>query len=358
MNQHNIDLRSDTVTKPTNEMRTTMFSAKVGDDVFEEDVSVHLLQTTIADYFGKESALFFPSGTMSNLTAILSWCNKRGSEIIVGNNSHIFLFEQGSSAQYGGVSIHTVQNLEDGTMILEDVENAIRDDDIHEPSTELIAIENTHNACGGKVLPEEFFFHLRKLANEHNLPIHLDGARIWNALQESEMTPVKMASYVDSMSVCLSKGLGAPIGSLLLGSKELITKARRIRKSLGGGMRQSGVVAVAGLVGFNDYLNNLLENDHNNIKILANIINDLPGFKIQNEVHTNILFIHIHSDIHDEQSISLLLKKKNILVSAWSKNLIRVVTHRDITRAEIEYVGAIFKEISTLLCDISHPDSK
>jgi len=358
MKQHNIDLRSDTVTKPTNEMRTTMFSANVGDDVFEEDPSVQQLQTTFADYFGKESALFFPSGTMSNLTAILSWCNKRGSEIIVGNNSHIFLFEQGGAAQFGGVSIHTVQNLEDGTMILEDIKNAIRDDDIHEPSTELIAIENTHNACGGKVLPKDFFVHLRELAYEHNLPIHLDGARIWNALQESEMTPIEMASYVDSMSVCLSKGLGAPIGSLLVGNKELITKAKRIRKSLGGGMRQSGVVAVAGLIGFNDYLNNVLENDHNNIKILASKIKDLPGFEIQDEVHTNILFIHIHSDIHDEQSISLLLKEKNILVSAWSKNLIRVVTHRDISRAEIEYVGAIFQEISTLLCDISCPDGE
>jgi threonine aldolase len=172
------------------------------------------------------------------------------------------------------------------------------------------------------------------------------------------MTPIEMAYYVDSMSVCLSKGLGAPIGSLLIGNKELITKAKRIRKSLGGGMRQSGIVALAGLVGFNDYLNNLLENDHNNIKILANIIKDLPGFKIQEEVQTNILFIHIDSDIHDEQSISLLLKRKNILVSAWSKNLIRVVTHRDISRAEIEYVGAIFKEISTLLCDISCPDGE
>ena len=234
-------------------------------------------------------------------------------------------------------------------MILEDIKNAIRDDDIHEPTTQLIAIENTHNACGGKVLPEEFFFHLRELADENELPIHLDGARIWNALQESEMTPIKMASYVDSMSVCLSKGLGAPIGSLLVGSKELITKARRIRKSLGGGMRQSGVVAVAGLVGFNDYLNNVLQNDHANIKILANIIKDLPGFKIQDEVHTNILFIHIHSDIHDEQSISLLLKEKNILVSTWSKNLIRVVAHRNISQPDIVYVGAKFKEISTLL---------
>ena len=208
--------------------------------------SVQQLQTTIADYFGKECALFFPSGTMSNLTAILSWCNKRGSEIIVGNNSHIFYLNK-EVQQFGGVAFHTVQNMEDGTMILEDIENAIRDDDIHEPTTELIAIENTHNACGGKVLPKDFFVHLRELVRlEHNLPIHLDGARIWNALQESEMTPIEMAYYVDSMSVLFIKGLGAPIGSLLVGSKELISKAKRIRKALGGGMRQSGIVATAG----------------------------------------------------------------------------------------------------------------
>ena len=349
METYNIDLRSDTVTKPTNEMRTTMFTAKVGDDVFEEDPSVKLLQDTIANYFGKECALFFPSGTMSNLSAILSWCNKRGSDIIVGTDSHIFLFEQGGAAQFGGVSIHTVQNLEDGTMILEDIKNSIRDDDIHEPSTALIAIENTHNACGGKVLPKNFLINLKDLANEYELPIHLDGARIWNALQESEMTPIEMASYVDSMSVCLSKGLGAPIGSLLVGSNELITKAKRIRKALGGGMRQSGVVASAGLIGFQDFLNNVLQKDHDNIKILANKIQNIPGFEIQDEVHTNILFIHIHSNILDEQSVTSLLKTKNILVSAWSKKLIRVVCHRDISRPDIEYVSCIFEEISTLL---------
>ena len=159
--RYNIDLRCDSATKPTSEMQTTMFNATVGNDVFEEDPTVQQLQTTIAEYFGKESALFFPSGTMSNLTAILSWCNKRGSEIILGNKSHMFLFEQGGAAQFGGVSFHTVQNKDDGTMILEDIVNAIRKDDIHEPSTELIAIENTHNACGGKVLPKDFFVHLK-----------------------------------------------------------------------------------------------------------------------------------------------------------------------------------------------------
>lgn len=349
MEPYNIDLRSDTVTKPTNEMLTTIFSSKVGDDVFEEDPTVQLLQTTIAQFFGKENALFFPSGTMSNLTSILCWCDKRGSEIIVGNNSHIFLFEQGGASQFGGVSLHCIPNLDDGTMILEDIRNAIRDDDIHEPTTRLIAIENTHNACGGKILPREFLINIKELALEYNLPIHLDGARIWNALQESEMDAIEMGSYVDSISVCLSKGLGAPIGSLLVGSNELIKKAKRIRKALGGGMRQSGIVASAGLVGFHDFLNNIIAIDHENMKILANIIKDLPGFIIQEEVQTNILFIHIHSDIHDEQSISLLLKNKNILVSAWSKNLIRVVVHRNISRPEIEYVGAIFKEISMLL---------
>ena len=210
-----IDLRSDTVTKPTPEMRKAMSEAVVGDDVFGEDETIQQLENRVAQLFQKDAALFFPSGTMSNLTSILTWCPNRGSEIIVGDNSHIFLFEQAGASQFGGVSPRTVPNLPDGTFDLDTLKTAIRDDDIHEPSTKLICIENTHNACGGKVLPISFMKDLKAIAD--NIPIHLDGARIWNALYASRSTPPEIASYVDSLSVCLSKGLGAPIGSLLVG---------------------------------------------------------------------------------------------------------------------------------------------
>ena len=213
-----IDLRSDTVTKPTIRMLKSIVDNfhSVGDDVYEEDIIVQKLQQKLSTMFNKEDALFFPSGTMCNLTSLLSWCN-RGSEIILGNKSHIFLFEQGGAAQYGGIAFHTIPNLEDGTMDIQSVQGAIRDDDIHEPETSLIAIENTHNACGGKVLPVDFLKSMSDIGKTHNIPIHLDGARIWNALQESKLDAKDIGQYVDSISVCLSKGLGAPVGSVLLG---------------------------------------------------------------------------------------------------------------------------------------------
>jgi len=203
-----IDLRSDTVTKPNDKMREAMFTAIVGDDVYEEDPTIIALETRVAQMFGKESALFFPSGTQSNLTAALIWCNCRGSEMIVGDNSHMFLWEQAGASQFGGISMRTVPNLSDGTMDLDNIRNSIRDDDFHEPITKLICIENTHNACGGKVLPLEFLTNLKALADSYNLPIHLDGARVWNSITKMNIQPSEIAKYVDSLSVCLSKGLG------------------------------------------------------------------------------------------------------------------------------------------------------
>jgi len=300
---HKIDLRSDTVTKPSEEMYNAMFSADIGDDVYEEDMSVKHLQTTFAEYFGKESALFFPTGTMCNLCALLCWNDKRGSEIIVGDQSHIFLFEQGGASQFGGICMRTLPNNEDGTMDIAKIEKAIRDDDIHEPSTSLICIENTQNACGGKVLKESFFKELRILSKQHDIPIHLDGARIWNALQESTISPLEMGSYVDSMSVCLSKGLGAPVGSVLIGSNDFIKKAKRMRKALGGGMRQSGILANAGLIGFQDFQNGLLKNDHLYTKLIAHELAKIPGFIPQEKVETNILFVVIDHPTHDEKTV-------------------------------------------------------
>lgn len=334
---HKIDLRSDTVTKPSQDMYNAMFSAEVGDDVYEEDKSVQQLQTTLAEYFGKESALFFPSGTMCNLCALLCWC-WRGCEIIVGEQSHIFLFEQGGASQFGGICMRTLPNKEDGSMELTKIEKAIRDDDIHEPITSLICIENTHNACGGKVLKESFLQELRNLSKQRNIPVHLDGARIWNALQESTISPIEMGSYVDSMSVCLSKGLGAPVGSVLIGSNDFIKKAKRMRKALGGGMRQSGVLANAGLIGFRDFQNGLLKEDHLYTKLIAHEIAKIPGFIPQEKVETNILFVVIDHPTHNEKTVVEFFKTHNILVSCWDTNLIRIVLHRNITTDDIEYL--------------------
>lgn len=348
-----IDLRSDTVTKPTKQMFDSIYCIfdDLGDDVYEEDSTVQILQNQVSGIFNKEAGLFFPSGTMCNLTALLCWCG-RGSEVILGNKSHMFLFEQGGAAQFGGVAFHTLPNKEDGTIEIHEIENAIRDDDIHECNTSLIAIENTHNACGGKILPKSFLEELQKLAKNKHLPVHMDGARIWNALQEMDIAPSQMGDYVDSMSVCLSKGLGAPVGSLLLGPKTFIQKAKRIRKALGGGMRQSGILAAAALTGIKDFQSGILRKDHEKIKMLAQELEEIDGFQPQKVVHTNILFINLSNNYYNEEKVTMFMKEHHILVSAWSKNLIRVVAHRNITFEDIQYVIEIFKKLSLIMIHV------
>lgn len=348
-----IDLRSDTVTKPTSIMRQNMASAIVGDDVYREDPTVKLLEERVANMFQKESALFFPSGTMSNLSAILSWCPNRGSEIIVGDNSHIFLFEQSGASQFGGVSFRTVANQTDGTMGIQNIKLAIREDDIHEPMTKLICIENTHNVCGGCVLPISFLKNLRQLSEEHKIPIHLDGARLWNAITALNIEPCEISKYVDSLTVCLSKGLGAPVGSLLVGPKNFIERARRIRKALGGGMRQVGILAAAGITALDDFNKGILNVDHKNTEKLANAINSMNAFKICRNVDTNIIFFNVvlYDKLWFKENISAnivsILKEKGILVSAWSNILIRIVVHRNISDSDIE---TVIKELNELSC--------
>jgi threonine aldolase len=354
-----IDLRSDTVTQPTYEMRQAMANAIVGDDVYGEDPSVLELEQRVARLFQKDSALFFPSGTMCNLTAILTWCTSRGGEIIVGDKSHIFLFEQAGASQFGGVSLRNIANLPDGTLDLEQVTLAIREDDIHEPTTQLICIENTHNACGGKILPLSFLAKLETLANKHHIPIHLDGARVWNAITASSLIPSKISNHVDSLSVCLSKGLGAPVGSLLIGPTDFIQKARRIRKALGGGMRQSGVLAAAGNQALDDFEIGILKKDHLRASKLAQVIESLPAFELYSTVETNILFIRIikYHPCWDTQTISTnistMFKRNGILVSSWSPFLIRMVVHRDINDEDIEKVCLSLREISERLVMLS-----
>lgn len=341
-----IDLRSDTVTKPTLKMREKIRNAEVGDDVFEDDNTVVSLQNRLSKMFNKEDALFFPSGTMANLTALLTWCNERGSEVILGDKSHIFLFEQCGASQFGGISLRTIPNLSDGSMDIQTIIKSIRDDDIHEPTTKLICIENTHNVCGGTILPLKFQKELRSISETFNIPIHLDGARIWNALTALQIKPNIISENVDSLSVCLSKGLGAPIGSVLLGNKNFIKNARRIRKVLGGGMRQVGILASAGLQALDDFEDNILQNDHFLTKKFAEELNNIPYLKIDIDlIQTNIIFTKVINKNLDAYKISKICYDNNILVSSWSKDLLRFVIHRDINDSDLKIVIAVLKSI-------------
>jgi len=342
-----VDLRSDTVTRPSDEMRRAMAEAVVGDDVFGDDPTVKVLERRVAGLFKKEASLFFPTGTMSNLTAALVWCPGRGSEMIVGDNSHMFLFEQAGAAQFGGISPRTVVNNPDGTMDLAAIRAAIRDDDVHEPVTRLICVEDTHNACGGRVLPISFLQELHVLSLEVGIPIHLDGARVWNACTAMGVGPDKIGELVDSLSVCLSKGLGAPAGSLLVGSADLIVKARRLRKALGGGMRQVGVLAAAGLKALDDFESGILAHDHRRAKQLAVGIKGLTAFQVDDtKVDTNLVFVEVSEGL-DSGMVKALLKERSVLVSAWAPKLIRLAVHRDVNDEQIATAIAALKSVST-----------
>ncbi len=255
-----IDLRSDTVTLPTPAMRQAMAEAEVGDDVYGEDPTVNRLQQLAASLVGKEAGLFVPSGTMSNLAAVLAHCN-RGDEVILGNKSHTYLFEGGGLSALGGVHSCQIPNQPDGTLALEDIQNAIRPNDIHQPPTRLVCLENTHNRCGGVALSPEYTRQVAELARQHNLSLHLDGARLFNAAVAQGVRAKELAGPADSVSICLSKGLSAPVGSVLCGSKEFIQRALRIRKQLGGGMRQAGILAAAGIVALETMVERLAD-DH------------------------------------------------------------------------------------------------
>lgn len=255
-----IDLRSDTVTKPTLEMREAMAKAEVGDDVYGEDPTINRLQEAAAEKMGKEAGLFVPSGTMGNLIAVLVHC-QRGEEAIMGDQGHTFVYEAGGISALGGVFPHTLPNQLDGTLRIDEIRSAIRPDDIHQPPTKLIILENTQNRCGGVVLSEEYISRVGVLAHEKGLKLHIDGARIFNASVAMKMDAKDMVQAADSITFCLSKGLCAPVGSVLCGSDEFIARAKRLRKMLGGGMRQAGILAAAGLVAL-DSMVDRLEEDH------------------------------------------------------------------------------------------------
>jgi threonine aldolase len=342
LNMEMIDLRSDTVTKPTPEMREAMAKAEVGDDVYGDDPTVNLLQELAAEATGKEAGLFVPSGTMGNLAAILTHC-QRGDEVIIGQKNHTFLFEAGGISVLGGINSYQLQNQPDGSLRLEDVETAIRPDDPHDPITRLICLENTHNRCGGTVQTPEYTRKISEFAHVRKLKVHLDGARLFNAAAALGIPARELTKPVDSVTFCLSKGLCAPVGSVLCGEKEFINKAKRARKILGGGMRQAGILAAAGIIALQKMTARLSE-DHKRARDLAEGLSENPGIVLDSVTpDTNMVFFSLAPTVRiSANEIEERLKPRGILVSASDPRRFRLVTHYWIDDAAVNKTIAAF----------------
>ncbi|MGN5041150.1 low-specificity L-threonine aldolase [Aeromonas sp. 3P] len=331
-----IDLRSDTVTQPTGAMRQAMLHAEVGDDVYGEDPGVNALEAFGARLLGKQAALFVPSGTMSNLLAVMSHC-QRGEGAILGNAAHIYRYEAQGSAVLGSVALQPLPMQRDGTLAFDDIKAALAPDDAHFVQTRLICLENTHN---GKVLPLSYLQEMGAFVAERGLKLHLDGARLFNAAVASE-TPVEViAAPFDSISICLSKGLGAPVGSLLVGSHDFIARARRLRKMLGGGMRQAGILAQAGLFALEQHVTRLAD-DHRRAKRLAEGLAALPGIELDlSLVQSNMVFLRLREG--ESAPLLAFMKERGILFSGYGE--LRLVTHLQINDDDIEEVIDAFTE--------------
>ncbi len=330
----NIDLRSDTVTQPTPAMREAMYQAEVGDDVYGEDPTVNRLEKLAAEQLGKEAALFVTSGTMGNLVSLLAHCG-RGDEVILGDQSHTFLYEQGGMAALGGIMPHTIPNQPDGTLKLEDIEGAIRGDDSHFPRTRLLCLENTHNMCNGSPLSVEYMAQAGQFAHERDLRVHLDGARVFNAAAALEVDVKDLVTEVDSVMFCLSKGLCAPVGSMVCGDADFIAEARRARKVVGGGMRQAGILAAAGIISLEEMTLRLGE-DHARAKRLAEGLDAIPGVEVA-PVTTNILYFQLTEEIPlRPKELGQALAERGVLMNARPDGRFRAVTHYWIDDDDIE----------------------
>jgi threonine aldolase len=338
-----IDLRSDTVTQPTPAMREAMYKAELGDDVYGEDPTVNRLEQMAAERLGKEAALFVVSGTMGNLVALLTHCG-RGDELILGDRSHTFLFEQGGMAALGGIVPHTVPNQPDGTLLLEDVEGAIRGDNVHFPRTRLVCLENTHNVCNGMPLTAEYTAQVARLAHDHGLRVHLDGARVFNAAAALRVDVRELVRDVDSVQFCLSKGLCAPVGSLVCGSADFIAQARRSRKVVGGGMRQAGILAAAGIVALEQIADRLGE-DHARAKRLAEGLAEIPGVEVA-PVATNILYFRLAEGVSKTpEEVVDALAQRGVRLLGRVGGRFRAVTHHWISDEDIERTIEAMREV-------------
>ncbi len=344
-----IDFRSDTVSWPTPAMRQAMAQAAVGDDVYGEDPTVNELQALGARLLGKEAALFVASGTMGNLAAILSHAT-RGDEAILGEDAHVYNWEAGSMAALGGVIPHPLPTDALGRMSLERIEASIREDDPHLPRTRLILLENSYGARGGAPVPVDYLESVGALARDHGLATHLDGARLFNAAVALGVPASALAAPVDSISFCLSKGLCAPVGSVLVGSAPFIERARRARKALGGGMRQAGVLAAAGIVALNEMVDRLAR-DHEHARLLAQGLADIPGLVVDVEaVKTNIIFFGIGPEmpLSAPEVARRLRESANIWIGAEGPRQFRVLTHHWVGPNEIEILLASMREVMRL----------
>lgn len=330
-----IDLRSDTVTKPTDAMRNAMAAAEVGDDVYGEDPTVNRLEAMVAEMLGKEAAVFVSSGTMGNLTSVLAHCG-RGDEIILGDYAHIFRSEQGGISALGAVHPHMVPNQPDGTLDLHDVEEAIRGDNLHYPVTKLVCLENTQNFCGGRALPVDYMDAAGDLAHSHGLKLHVDGARLWNAAVALDVSPARLVQNADSVTVCLSKGLAAPVGSVVAGDDAFVQQARRMRKVVGGSMRQAGVIAAAGIVAVTEMVERLAD-DHDNAQRLARGLAEMDGIEIDPaEVETNLVFFNLERDDITPAQLSNALREQGILLNPSGGKRLRAVTNYHVTADDID----------------------
>ena len=340
-----IDLRSDTVTLPSDEMKKAILSANLGDDVFGEDPTVNKLEEIAANMLGKDAGLLVPSGTMGNLISILVHC-QRGTEIILGDKAHTFVFEAGGISAFGGVHSRQLKNQPDGIIKISDIQSAIRVDNIHFPKTSAIALENTHNLCNGSPLSPDYIKDVAQIAHDNDMKLHIDGARIFNAAVSLDLDVKDLVADSDSITFCLSKGLAAPIGSVICGSEEFIYHARRNRKALGGGMRQAGIIAAAGIFSMDTMLDQIRE-DHENAMRLADGINEIEGLVIDpKNIKTNILYFDIEKG--KDRAEELARQTKNIEIYPFEIALdnvhffesrpdhFRLVTHYGITRDDIE----------------------
>ncbi len=337
-----IDLRSDTITRPSEGMRKAIYQAEVGDDVFGDDPTVIKLQKMTAELLGKEASLYLPSGTMSNQIG-LRCLTSAGDEAIIERNAHIFRYECGSASAMSGIQLNTIQGTH-GVITREQVEEAIRPDDEHQPPTKLVCLENTHNKAGGTIFPYDEIARIRELCLQRNLRTYLDGARLWNASAATGIPLPDYAAQFDLVSVCLSKGLGAPVGSMLAGDKETIKQAHRYRKAFGGGMRQVGILAAAGIYALENNLNRLIE-DHHLAKKLAETIAEIPKIDIDLEsVQTNIVIFDVKNTGIDPKVIEGELAAEGLLIVSMGGSLLRAVCHLDVDDDDISRAAKIISD--------------
>ncbi|WP_261134130.1 low specificity L-threonine aldolase [Bacillus sp. Marseille-Q3570] len=337
-----IDLRSDTITKPTEEMRKAMYEAEVGDDVYGEDPTVQLLEEKAAEILGKEAALFVTSGTQGNQIAVLTHCQP-GNEVLLEEDAHIFYYEGGAISAFGGVQTRTIKGKR-GAINPNDLRDAIRGEDVHFPETGLVCLENTHNRAGGAIVPIENMREIHQVAQEHHIPVHLDGARLFNSAAELAVPVKAFTEHTSTVQICLSKGLGAPIGSIIAGSDPFIRRARKWRKRLGGGLRQVGVVAAPGLIALTKMADRLKE-DHERARRLADGLRNITDLKINNQVETNIVVVETEATGKSVDEILSALEAKGILAVPFGPTTIRLTTHHQITDENIDQTLIAFQNL-------------